>query len=303
MKKLQQNYITKDIISKQMEKFNFQPYTFYHYNQSNPGKLKNDSLAHYKMFVLLRGSFDIRCNKEDYHISVPGTMIIIQPLLLFDISISESLGAEFYYIDFDITANTEDIEMTAVLKPNPVGILTDLNNNLILALFAELDKSNNQKSVGNYYLFKSLLEYMVTMAWGTYIDRSPSFHPIDLGKTPQEKIVLECIIFLNRNMDRYVSVNELCKIVHVSQSYLYQCFMSVLNCSTKDFITNYKLRRIAYDLVQNLLSIEELAKKYGYTSIYSFSTTFKKHFGISPLKYRKECHSKERTQDYDNKLE
>ena len=251
------------------------------------------------MLILLHGAFDIISNRKQYHVSIPGTIIIIEPILLFDLSIRENSGVEFYYIDFDITSNSDISEMTSILRPQPI-ILDDMNHELILSLFAEIDKKIIHKRTGNYYMVKSLLEYIIAMVWRTYVNQLPNFHFFDLEKTPQEKIVLGCVNFLNRNMNRYVSVNELCQAVNVSQSYLYQCFMSTLNCSTKDFLTSYKLRRIAYDLVQNQLSIEELARKYGFTSIYSFSTTFKKYFGISPLKYRKEWLLKDQVKDYEN---
>lgn len=299
MKNLQKNYIAKDIISKQLERFSFHPYTFTHYIQSHPTKLRNEALVHFKMLILLHGAFDIISNRKQYHVSIPGTIIIIEPILLFDLSIRENSGVEFYYIDFDITSNSDISEMTSILRPQPI-ILDDMNHELILSLFAEIDKKIIHKSAGNYYMVKSLLEYIIAMVWRTYVNQLPNFHFFDLEKTPQEKIVLGCVNFLNRNMNRYVSVNELCQAVNVSQSYLYQCFMSTLNCSTKDFLTSYKLRRIAYDLVQNQLSIEELARKYGFTSIYSFSTTFKKYFGISPLKYRKEWLLKDQVKDYEN---
>lgn len=300
MKNLQKNYIVKDIISKQLERFRFHPCTFNHYIQSHSTKLRNEALVHFKMLVLLDGAFDIISNRKQYHVSIPGTITIIEPLLLFDLSIRENSGVEFYYIDFDITSDSEIDEIMSILMPQSINIHDDMNHELILSLFAEIHKEIIQKSVGNYYMAKSLLEYIIAMVWSTYINQLPNFHPLDLEKKPQEKIVLGCVNFLNHNMNRYVSVNELCQVVNVSQSYLYQCFMSTLNCSTKDFLTSYKLRRIAYDLVQNQLSIEELARKYGFTSIYSFSTTFKKYFGISPLKYRKEWLLKDQAKDHEN---
>ena len=293
MKTFQQNYITKDMISKELEKFMFQPYTFHLYKQTNLKRLSNEVLSHYKMIILKQGSFQLSYNDKNYQITVPGTILILEPLILFELEFGRQGDVEFYYMDYDVTPTSDSYEIASLLRPHHLCVIENIHNEFVLSMLAVSEREYTQKSAGNYFMLKALLEYLMALVWNAYHSRYSNLHPVDLGKTPQEQIVLKCILHLNQNIYRYVSVNELCQIVNVSQSYLYQCFMATLNCSTKDFITNYKLRRIAYDLVQSQLSIEELAIKYGYTSIYSFSTTFKKYYGISPLKYRKEGHLKD----------
>lgn len=293
MKTFQQNYITKDMISKELEKFIFQPYTFHLYKQTKSNKLINEVLSHFKMIILKQGSFQLSSSGKTYQLTIPGTILILEPLVLFELEFGKQEEVEFYYMDFDVTPTSDSHEIASLLRPHQICIIENIHNDLTLSILEVSEREYSQRSAGNYFMLKALLEYLMALVWNAYINRYRNLHPLDLGKTPQEQIVLKCILHLNQNIHRYVSVNELCQIVNVSQSYLYQCFMATLSCSTKDFITNYKLKRIAYDLVQSQLSIEELAMKYGYTSIYSFSTTFKKFYGISPLKFRKEGHLKD----------
>ena len=52
-------------------------------------------------------------------------------------------------------------------------------------------------------------------------------------------------------------------------------------------LAGYKLHYIESELIQTDRNISDIAARYGYTSIFAFSTLFKKIYHMSPLQYRK----------------
>ncbi len=81
------------------------------------------------------------------------------------------------------------------------------------------------------------------------------------------------------------SVEMLSEEIGMSSRNLNRKLQALLNTSTTDFIKTVRLQRAADLLRQNTGTISEIAFQTGFRSAAYFSTSFKKHFGISPKNY------------------
>jgi AraC-like DNA-binding protein len=63
-------------------------------------------------------------------------------------------------------------------------------------------------------------------------------------------------------------------------------FLKAFNCSPKKYLTDRKMER-AHELLLLDKRPSEIYFDLGYQSLSSFSTEFKKHFGMSPGKYQR----------------
>jgi AraC-like DNA-binding protein len=61
-----------------------------------------------------------------------------------------------------------------------------------------------------------------------------------------------------------------------------------MGCSLSDFLIGLRMQRAKYLLLESPARINEIAALCGYRNAYYFSNAFKKHFGVSPLRYRRE---------------
>ena len=73
-----------------------------------------------------------------------------------------------------------------------------------------------------------------------------------------------------------------------NKDYLRRCFKEVLGMAPLEYLTRLRINQAKTLLVQdNFISIEDVARNCGFNDSFYFSTCFKKHIGISPLRFRK----------------
>lgn len=77
--------------------------------------------------------------------------------------------------------------------------------------------------------------------------------------------------------------------VGLKRSRFYALFREETGLSPKHYMIRRKLHRIKCDLRQSDASITEIAEKYGYSSIHVLSKNFRKHIGLTPSEYRRQC--------------
>ncbi len=90
---------------------------------------------------------------------------------------------------------------------------------------------------------------------------------------------------INNLSDVEFSVVELGSIVGMSRSQLYRKITALTGKTPAEFIYSYRLEKAKYYLKDENNTVMEVAHLTGFKSSNSFSTVFKKHFGISPSEY------------------
>lgn len=93
--------------------------------------------------------------------------------------------------------------------------------------------------------------------------------------------------YISSNFFRPIKVNDLTRLLGISQPYLYRIFMQKLNISPKVYIDNFKLKKAKELLLtEKNMKISEIAEFVGIDDPLSFSKFFKRNIGISPTEYR-----------------
>ena len=114
-----------------------------------------------------------------------------------------------------------------------------------------------------------------------------SGHMTAKRKTAARNLAEEAKRFIDSHYhEQDLSVDTLCKRLHVSQSYFSTSFKHEMGISFVQYLTNVRLDR-AVDLLRKTDDkTYEIASRVGYAEPNYFSYAFKKHFGVSPTKYR-----------------
>lgn len=98
----------------------------------------------------------------------------------------------------------------------------------------------------------------------------------------------EVMSIIDKNIsDSEYAINDLCREAAMSRTSFYNKMKILTNQSPNSFIRLVRLNRAAKLLKGGNNSITEVASLTGFGDVKYFSTTFKKHFGISPKKYGK----------------
>ena len=95
--------------------------------------------------------------------------------------------------------------------------------------------------------------------------------------------------YIEKHLSEKISLTDVTNNLGISKYHFHRIFSKHSQETLNKFITRIKMERSAiYLSVNQNVSITEIAYRYGYSESSAYNRAFKKHFGVSPLKFRKE---------------
>ncbi len=108
-------------------------------------------------------------------------------------------------------------------------------------------------------------------------------------KSPDDKLLERVMVVINKNISNSdLSVNSIAEEVGISRVHLHRKMKELTGQTPHDFIRNIRLKRAAHLLANNNMNIAEVMYACGFNNSASFSTIFKRFYGLSPRDYMKE---------------
>jgi len=102
--------------------------------------------------------------------------------------------------------------------------------------------------------------------------------------------------YIIKNADKYIkenylkeviSIEHLANLCNITPSYFTRIFKSVFGMSPKKYISDLKMQAACEYLTYTSTSVMDISKTLGYEDLTYFSSSFKKHFGVTPVEYRR----------------
>ena len=103
----------------------------------------------------------------------------------------------------------------------------------------------------------------------------------------KQKCLTNAIAYVKSHLSESPSLPDTAEHIHVSASYLSKVFINQLHTPYSAFVLNEKILYAQKLLVNTKMSMSEIADKAGFSSNAYFSDCFKRHVGITPLRFRK----------------
>ena len=277
--------LTAEAAANMLDKLSFDIISIAWLDEAQAKKSPRDILNHYKILVMLKGQASIHIGKNKYY-TKSGDCILFAPGSLYHAEISDDNGCQFAAINFTLSTPVEDKDFQRLMGIKDIAIYPQLVSDNVTSSVVNIFENCFAENEGYYYQAILLLKRLV----GTIFYLG---HPVNAdssgskSRVGEEELVLACHRYLINNPSSAVTVEDLCQLCNVSQSYLYKCFSNVLGLSTKQFITDTKLDIAAKQLLQTDKSVTQIAQDNGYSNGYQFSNVFKKKYHLSPTAYRK----------------
>lgn len=83
-----------------------------------------------------------------------------------------------------------------------------------------------------------------------------------------------------------IRVSDVIEYVGFTRSYFTTVFKKSVGLSPQEYIIKYRLEQSCHLLTHTDLPVQRIAAKVGYSDQLTYSKLFKRHYGISPAKYR-----------------
>lgn len=93
--------------------------------------------------------------------------------------------------------------------------------------------------------------------------------------------------FIKENITQNLTTADVAAYCHISTRQLARRFQSTEECLPFQYINNEKMSSISLYVKDSELSLQQISDFFSFSSYAYFNSSFKKHFGMSPLTYRK----------------
>lgn len=94
--------------------------------------------------------------------------------------------------------------------------------------------------------------------------------------------------YIEANLDSDLSLNTVSTIAFFSPFHFHRIFKYISGETLNEYVTRKRIEKSALDILHKKVTISEIAYKYGFVEISSFSKTFKKYYGVSPSSFIKQ---------------
>lgn len=153
----------------------------------------------------------------------------------------------------------------------------------------DIIEENDSNQPGRYYIIKALVIRMLVLIFRAIKGEENSEQSAgNFDSYSKNYVVKKIIKYLNENYDKKISLDQIGGNMYLSPVYISKIFKE----NTGDSPINY-LIKIRLEKAKEMLeedgneSIKQIAANVGYDDVYHFSKLFKKHYGISPLNYKR----------------
>ena len=230
---------------------------------------------HFLIHFVISGKGRYICNGKTYNLKA-GDMFLIKPSQVVNYIADENDPWEYYWVGFNGTYAQKVISNLPFKDSSPVYTPKDYETckEHLYQIYAHSGNAMNNTTamLGYMYLFFAKL-----IEEGNLITPAPS--------VAQSSYVIEAIKYIQFNYSNDISVDDIANAVGISRSHLYRVFVSNLEQSPIDYLTEYRINE-ACNLIKNTnLSISQIAVSVGFFDQFYFSRVFKKIKNVPPSKY------------------
>ena len=110
---------------------------------------------------------------------------------------------------------------------------------------------------------------------------------VENDTTGRNTVEKEMVSYIQQNYTGKILLREFGEQFHLSEKYISRYFKEHFHITLSQYVTYLRLEHAKQMLQETNISVTEVAMQSGYQNISYFIRSFKKTYGVSPLKYRK----------------
>ncbi len=183
-----------------------------------------------------------------------------------------------------------DMEPNHIQTPNGSPVIS-LSNELkreISRCCYEIIDENMSTQPGRYYLVQAQMMKMLILIYRSITEKPrDEIVGVTFESYSKNYVVQKIIQYLKANYSQHISLDQIAQNMYLSPVYISKIFKEKTGDSPINYLIQIRLGKAKEMLEENRGSIRMIAAQVGYDDVYHFSKLFKKHYGVSPLFYRK----------------
>jgi AraC-like DNA-binding protein len=237
-------------------------------------------LDYYLVHYVVSGQGSFRCMGRDYHLESGGSFFIY-PGELVSYSSNEINPWYYRWIGFKGTRVDEYLNALHISQGHPIHVTQPSRK--LNALFHQLEQTLHARQPHCDMQSQGYLRLIL----GEYAQNLHETNvPVEEAPGIQQQIE-QSIRWLTLQYHQPISIEQMAQSLGYHRTHLSKMFKQHTGMSPMNFLLKIRMER-AKLLLQQALTIEQVASSVGFNDALYFSKQFKKWFGRSPSEYRQD---------------
>ncbi len=237
---------------------------------------------HYLFHYVISGTGTLYADDSSGHTSIypvkSGQGFLIFPNQITTYIADKNLPWEYIWIEFDGLRVKEAMEIAGISMDMPIyrARSHDLRDTMKNEMFYIVHHPDMPPFhlIGHLYLF--LDAFLNSIA----------SKRVSKGGTIRDFHIHEALVFIERNFQNDISVEDIADNCGLNRSYFGKIFREYIGRTPQAFLLNYRMTKAAELLKMTELAIADISKAVGYENPLHFSRAFKNVYGVSPRSWR-----------------
>ncbi|MBR9649414.1 AraC family transcriptional regulator [Clostridium tyrobutyricum] len=261
-------------------------------NFNNGRKFNTHWHENMQLYFFAKGKALVGCDKKRYYVKTGSIIVINNNELHFLESLSDDL--KFYTIRIDssfLFSNQVDLCQTKFLSPLSQSLISFQNlienDKQILDCVSITIDEYFFKKIGYELAVKSSVYQLIVLLLRKYISKFLTKKELASKVTNLKRFDL-IFKYIDSNYSQKICTEDLANIIHISTYHFCRIFKQMTGKTTTDYINGVRLEKSIDYLNNGNMNITEIALRCGFDSINYFSRLFKRHYNVSPTKFKKD---------------
>ena len=192
---------------------------------------------------------------------------------------------KYDFFSFSTSDESLAADLSAIMERNAAADARIVRDEQIASLVSTaIAELNAGKRHSERLLTALFSEIIIRLVRGFFFEAPPKApHP---SESP-DALCYRLMHYIDTHIYSMENLEELSALTGYNYSYLSALFRRITSESLSEYYRNRRLETARLHIMENALTITQIAELLRYSSIYTFSRAFKQRFGTSPEQYRK----------------
>lgn len=148
-----------------------------------------------------------------------------------------------------------------------------------------LSERDSERIFADDLMLCYLKEIIISLARTKRLEKvvEKAFAPVK--QNIESDIVESAKIFIKQNISRRFGVSDVASSIPISEGYLSALFKKNMGITLNSYITDRKMEVAKAYIREGRFTFTQISNMVGYNNVHYFSSSFKKHFGMTPTEY------------------
>lgn len=227
------------------------------------------------MYLILEGQGKITVNGEEFY-PKENDMVLLPKGSRVSLYSENETCYNKYWCDF--IARLDGKSLFSVIDFPYLVHVDDMKH--IKSLFDRLDELHLKTDIASALMIKAAITELLSVFMRNGTEKGGD-------KFRESQFVNEVTSFIQKNIDKKLSIGEIAKSTKYNEKYFIELFKNNFGTTPAKYVKTMRLENAKRNLLYTSHSISYIANQIGYSTVQKFSRDFKEYTGFTPTDFQK----------------